>query len=424
MCAAASRVHRKAERRFSRMMKSQSSALASQIWPDVPPPTSFTRMSSRPCVLKISANSAFTGASSVTSAVIAITRCPVALICRSVSARPAASTSASTSEAPSSLSRSAMARPIPAAAPVTSAILPATLSPKMSSDSPPEPLLDWQVRPACCMASIGQDENGPVDRMVETKTAIVTGGAGGIGKATVRRLLDSGLAIFVIDANQGALDALRSEFAHSADRLDVCRADVTDERQTIDAVARAQERFGGIYALVHIAGGAGPKRARDIEEFQLQDWSHVIDLNLTSAFLAARAVVPLMRPRRAGRVVLFSSIIADGEKGPLTTVTGRLPYATAKAALLGFTSQLAKDLAEWSITVNALMPGLILGEQGTRIRDRFDRLEPEQRAAMLARYPGGKPGSGDDVAAVVDFLLSESAGFISGVALPVDGAYR
>jgi NAD(P)-dependent dehydrogenase (short-subunit alcohol dehydrogenase family) len=274
------------------------------------------------------------------------------------------------------------------------------------------------------MASIGQDENGPVDRMVEAKAAIVTGGAGGIGKSTVRRLLDSGLSVFVVDANQGALDALRSEFAGSADRLEVWRADVTDESQTIDAVSRANKRFGGIYALVHIAGGAGPKRARDIEEFQLQDWTHVIDLNLTSAFLAARAAVPLMRAQRRGRIVLFSSIIADGEKGPLTTVTGRLPYATAKAALLGFTSQLAKDLAEWGITVNALMPGLILGDQGTRIRDRFDRLEPQERAAMLARYPAGKPGSGDDIAAVVDFLLSDSAGFISGVALPVDGAYR
>jgi NAD(P)-dependent dehydrogenase (short-subunit alcohol dehydrogenase family) len=274
------------------------------------------------------------------------------------------------------------------------------------------------------MASIFQDENGSVDRMVEAKAAIVTGGAGGIGKSTVRRLLDSGLSVFVVDVNQGALDALRSEFADAADRLDVLRADVTDERQVVDAVRRADNRFGGLYALVHIAGGAGPKRARDIEEFELKDWNHVIDLNLTSAFLAARAVVPLLRPQRRGRIVLFSSIIADGENGPLTTVTGRLPYATAKAALLGFTSQLAKDLAEVGITVNALMPGLILGEQGTRIRDRFDRLEPEQRAAMLARYPGGKPGSGDDVAAVVDFFLSESAGFISGVALPVDGAYR
>ena len=274
------------------------------------------------------------------------------------------------------------------------------------------------------MASIGPDENGLVDRMVEAKAAIVTGGAGGIGKSTVRRLLDNGLSVFVVDANQGSLDALRSEFAASADRLDVWRADVTDERQTIDAVSRANERFGGVYALVHIAGGAGPKRARDIEDFQLQDWAHVIDLNLTSAFLAARAAVPLMRPHRRGRIVLFSSIIADGEKGPLTTVTGRLPYATAKAALLGFTAQLAKDLAEWGITVNALMPGLILGEQGTRIRDKFDNLPTDQQAALLGGYPGGRPGTTDEVAATVEFLLSESAGFISGVALPVDGAYR
>lgn len=260
--------------------------------------------------------------------------------------------------------------------------------------------------------------------MADADTAIVTGGAGGIGKATVRRLLDRGLSVFIVDANQSALEAALGELGPASGRLDGCHADVTDEQQTIAAVNRAAERFGNIYALVHIAGGAGPKRARDIEEFALSEWAHVIDLNLTSAFLAARAAVPLMRKQRRGRIVLFSSIIADGETGPLTTVTGRLPYATAKSALLGFTSQLAKDLAEAGITVNALMPGLILGEQGTRIRDRFDKLSPEERAGMLRRYPGGKPGSGDDVAAAVEFLLSDSAGFISGIALPVDGAYR
>jgi NAD(P)-dependent dehydrogenase (short-subunit alcohol dehydrogenase family) len=260
--------------------------------------------------------------------------------------------------------------------------------------------------------------------MVEAGTAIVTGGAGGIGKATVRRLLDRGLSVFIVDADENALDAVIGELGIKSGRLDGCRADVTNERETIDAVNRAARRFGNVYALVHVAGGAGPKRARDIEEFQLSEWTHVIDLNLTSAFLAARAVVPLMREQRRGRIVLFSSIIADGEAGPLTTVTGRLPYATAKSALLGFTAQLAKDLAEFGITVNALMPGLILGEQGTRIRDRFDKLSPEERAGMLKRYPGGKPGSGENVAAAVEFLLSEPAGFISGVALPVDGAYR
>ncbi|MBV8186640.1 MAG: SDR family oxidoreductase [Alphaproteobacteria bacterium] len=259
--------------------------------------------------------------------------------------------------------------------------------------------------------------------MVEGEAVIVTGGAGGIGKATVRRLLDTGRSVFVIDVDAKALDALLGDLA-AGERLDAICADVQDEQAVIGAVARAATRFGDIYALVHVAGGAGPKRARDIEDFALAEWRHVIDLNLTSAFLAARAAVPLMRKLGRGRIVLFSSIIADGEKGPLNTVTGRLPYATAKAALLGFTKQLAKDLAEVNITVNALMPGLILGEQGTRIRDRFDRLAPEERAALLGGYPAGKPGSGDDVAAAVAYLLSAEARFVSGVALPIDGAYR
>jgi NAD(P)-dependent dehydrogenase (short-subunit alcohol dehydrogenase family) len=161
--------------------------------------------------------------------------------------------------------------------------------------------------------------------MVEAGTAIVTGGAGGIGKATVRRLLDRGLSVFIVDSDRNALDAVLGEFGTVSGRLDGCRADVTDEQQIIGAVNSAAGRFGNIYALVHVAGGAGPKRARDIEEFQLSEWAHVIDLNLTSAFLAARAAVPLMRKRRRGRIVLFSSIIADGEAGPLTTVTGGCP---------------------------------------------------------------------------------------------------
>jgi NAD(P)-dependent dehydrogenase (short-subunit alcohol dehydrogenase family) len=130
-----------------------------------------------------------------------------------------------------------------------------------------------------------------------------------------------------------------------------------------------------------------------------------------------------MKAQGYGRIVNFSSIIAKGEKGPPTTVAARLPYATAKAALLGFTSQLAKDLAQHGITVNAVLPGLILGEKGTRIRDRFEALRTDQKSAMIAAYPIGRAGEADEVAAAVEFLISEAAGYITGFELAIDGAY-
>jgi len=119
--------------------------------------------------------------------------------------------------------------------------------------------------------------------------------------------------------------------------------------------------------------------------------------------------------------VVLSSSAAKGSKGPPTTVTARLPYATAKAALVGFTAQLAKDVAADGITVNALAPGLILGDAGTRIRDRFDRLSNQARSGMLDAIPAGRPGSGEDVGAVVAFLLSGGASFINGATIPIDG---
>lgn len=256
----------------------------------------------------------------------------------------------------------------------------------------------------------------------EARGAIVTGGAGAIGTATIRRLLAAGHHVAMVDNNAAALQHATEALGAGA-RLLAIRTDATDPAEVGAAVVQAVAAFGRLDILVNLAGGAGPRPAYAIEDIEIDVWDSVMDHNLRSAFLFARAVVPHMRARHWGRIVNFSSTLARGEKGPPTTVTARLPYATAKAALIGLTAQLAKDVAGDGITVNALMPGLIVGDAGTRIRARYESLSEPERRRMMKAWPMGRPGDAEEVAAVVAFLTSEDASFVSGVALPVDGAY-
>ncbi|WP_170984537.1 SDR family NAD(P)-dependent oxidoreductase [Rhodoligotrophos defluvii] len=257
--------------------------------------------------------------------------------------------------------------------------------------------------------------------MTAQQAAILTGGAGGIGLATAARLLAKGFDLLLIDRDQQAIDRAMEQLESEGSRILPLTSDVVREDEVAAAVETAVKAFGRIDALVNIAGGAGPKRVTDIEEIDTDVWDHVIDLNVKSTFLFCRAVMPVMRGQQYGRIVNLSSVIAFGEKGPPTTVAARLPYATAKAAIIGFTAQLAKDVAADGITVNALCPGLILGEKGSRIRDRFDALPEEERARMLAGYPIGRAGDTDEVASMIEYLLSREAGYITGTTIRIDG---
>jgi len=249
--------------------------------------------------------------------------------------------------------------------------------------------------------------------MRDAKSAVITGASGMIGTATVRLLAEKGCAVLAVD---------RVPFPMRQDGVTFFAADVTAPEQVAAVAAQAARSFGTADALVHIAGGAGPDRAPDLEATDLSIWEHVMALNATSAFLLCRALVPPMRQQGFGRVVTLSSILARGEKGAATTVAARLPYAAAKAALTGFTAQLAKDCAADGITVNAVAPGLILGDAGTRIRDRFDALPEHERARMLGAIPAGRPGTAEEVAGMLAFLVSGAAGYINGATIAIDGA--
>lgn len=253
------------------------------------------------------------------------------------------------------------------------------------------------------------------------RAAIVTAGAGGIGLATVERLLARGMNVMLVDLDQ--TQAALAEERFSSKRLEILISDVTNENAVSDVVDRTASRFGRIDALVHVAGGAGPKRVYEIETIEPDTWDLVINLNVRSAYLYCKAVMPFMREQNYGRIITISSTLARGEKGPPATVAARLPYATAKSALIGFTSQLAKDVGSDGITVNTILPGLILGEKGTRIRSKFEALPEEQRSSILAGYPMGRAGETTEVAALIDFLISEGASYITGTAIPVDGGF-
>jgi NAD(P)-dependent dehydrogenase (short-subunit alcohol dehydrogenase family) len=253
------------------------------------------------------------------------------------------------------------------------------------------------------------------------RSAIVTGAAGAIGRATVARLAASGFGIMLVDRDEESLKEVVGSIAGTPVYSHV--ADVTNPEDVRSATEYAIASFGTVDTLINIAGGGGPKKTLSIEDIDLDLWNHVMALNVTSTFLFSQAVMAGMRKKGFGRIVNFSSILAFGEKGPPTTVPGRLAYATAKAALIGLTAQLAKDVGKNGITVNCIVPGLILGQPGTRVRGRFDALPDSEQARMLEGYPSGRAGTSEDVAAAVEFLVSEGAGYISGVALPVDGAY-
>lgn len=252
--------------------------------------------------------------------------------------------------------------------------------------------------------------------------AVVTGAAGGIGTQVCLQLARQGLGVLMLDVQEGPLAASAERVSTAGGRAETLVLDVLHPEASAAALSKA-DSLGRTDALVNLAGGSGPRPIRTIEDMEDEIWEHVMALNLTSAFRLSRAFVPGMRARGFGRIVNMSSTLARGRKGPVTTQGARLAYATSKAALLGFTAQLAKDEAANGITVNAVMPSLILAEQGSRIRDRFDALPLEHQADMMRDFPTGRAGETHEVAAVIGFLCSTAASYVTGVALPVDGGF-
>lgn len=247
-----------------------------------------------------------------------------------------------------------------------------------------------------------------------SKTAIVTGAAHGFGRAISLAFAQRGASVW-------ACDVLADELAETAALCEAeagkCQARVVDvrEREAVFAlVDEVLEADGTVHILVNNAGGVLGQVGRPLEEISEEDWNSIFEVNTRGAFYFAQAVAPSMKAARYGRIINISSGAGLG-----VSLTGIQAYASAKAAQIGLTRQLAHELGAWQITVNNIAPGFVLSNPNS-IR-QFESYGEAGQKALVERFALKRLGSAEDIANGVLFFASEYAGWITGQVLSIDG---
>ncbi len=244
-----------------------------------------------------------------------------------------------------------------------------------------------------------------------TRTAIVTGGARGIGAAVSRQLAQDGMAVAVLDLDAAACQPVVEQIKAAGGNALAVGANVADETEVGAAVDRIAADLGAPTVLVN---NAGIIRDNMLHKMSADDWDAVMAVHLRGAFLMSRAVQPYQRDAQWGRIVNLSSTSALGNRGQAN-------YSAAKAGMQGLTKTLAIELGRFNVTANSIAPGFIQTDMTAATAQRIG-MEFDQFIELAAsQIPVGRVGQPEDIANTVSFLVSEGAGFVSGQVIYVAG---
>ncbi len=241
-------------------------------------------------------------------------------------------------------------------------------------------------------------------KRLEGQVAVITGGARGIGEGICKVFCDEGATVAlwdVMDSGQKTADRI----AENGGKIFFQKVDVTDQESVDAAVGKIIEDHGKIEILIN---NAGIIRDRSILNMSRQEWDQVMHVNIDSLFITAKAVLPHMKAANYGRIISASSINA------YHGAFGQTNYSASKAAIVGFTHSLCREVGKYNITVNAVAPGFVKSEMS-------DSMPPEVVDAGIAMIPVKRIGTPEDMGHAYLFLASREAGFISGHTLHANG---
>lgn len=248
----------------------------------------------------------------------------------------------------------------------------------------------------------------------EDKAIIVTGAAHGFGRALTNAFAGLGGTVWACDVLVEELEKTRRQCEALGGSCRTRNVDVSDVEQVMDFVREAESARGHVDVLINNAGGVLGQVGKPLEDVTPDEWQRVFDVNVTGSFLLSQAVAPGMKEAKGGRIINISSGAGLG-----VSLTGIQAYASAKAAQIGLTRQLAHEMGPWGITVNSVAPGFVRSNPVTE--RQWQSYGEEGQRALLERIALRRLGSPDDIVHGVLFFASDYAGWITGQVLSIDG---